>query len=75
MFKVEKNIPIKARKHGAKKYPFSEMAIGDSFFVPLSEYTNTGSARSSLYTAARREGVKITVRNTYCGNLRVWRIE
>ncbi|QLB38269.1 hypothetical protein phiGT1_57 [Sulfitobacter phage phiGT1] len=32
MFKIEKNIPMKAL---TSKYPFSEMVSGDSFFVPL----------------------------------------
>lgn len=32
MFKIEKNIPMKAL---TPKYPFSEMVSGDSFFVPL----------------------------------------
>ena len=30
MYEIEKNIPMKTRG----KYPFNEMEVGDSFFVP-----------------------------------------
>ena len=35
MFEVEKNVPIPRQQRRKKFYPFEEMEIGDSFFVPV----------------------------------------
>lgn len=64
--KVEKNIPI------PKKYPFAEMAVGDSFgLLP-------GVKRVSVSVAAKRygekHGMKFTVRLTPERTLRCWRV-
>jgi hypothetical protein len=38
MYEIEKNIPIiGCRWKRERKYPFLEMEVGDSFFVPLKE--------------------------------------
>ncbi len=38
MYEIEKNISIiKCRMKRERKYPFPEMEIGDSFFVPSNE--------------------------------------
>jgi hypothetical protein len=64
--KVEKNIPI------PKKYPFAEMAVGDSFgLLP-------GVKRVSVSVAAKRYGEKLgrvfTIRTMPDRTLRCWRV-
>ncbi len=60
------------------KYPFREMNIGDSFFVPLSGYKTEHTLRSTLYDAAKRRGkgenYRIIVRQVD-GGMRCWRIQ
>jgi hypothetical protein len=82
MFEVEKNIPVPAAKTGTQryraKYPFADMGVGDSFFVPVT-YTSTasemtrrlnsaiGCAHSAARTFKRRTGrddFAITCRST-----------
>lgn len=36
MIKIDKNIPCPPRRSGNDVYPFRQMAIGDSFYLPLS---------------------------------------
>jgi hypothetical protein len=50
------------------KYPFKDMKVGDSFFVP------GATGRSTLYSCARHYGVAVAVRRVD-GGLRVWRIK
>ena len=78
MFKIEKNIQMPAKRHKSTTYPFSEMEIGDSFFVKEGEINNP----HKLYTAnsyyGSRNNKKFTVRKTtengYIG-WRCWRIK
>ena len=48
--KVEKNIPVPVNVKSM--YPFKEMKVGDSFFVPLGE-TTEGCWRARIKSAAR----------------------
>ena len=73
MFKIEKKLPIpKANHTGAKKYPWREMAVGDSFFVPTPVKTATMRGQASMW------GIKLkgrfTVRDVE-GGVRVWRVK
>lgn len=69
-FKIEKGLPVPMRP-GARKFPFGEMEIGDSFFVP-------GAKIATVMTLARRAslrtGYKFTGR-TMDGGVRCWRVE
>ena len=63
---IDKNVPL------PKKYPFAQMAVGDSFLVPL------GTSRFAVGQAAKRygveHGVKFTVRQMPDGSFRCWRL-
>ena len=49
-YPVSKDIPIPEQTR--TKYPFRNMGVGDSFFVPMSDATSTEkNLRSSLYNA------------------------
>jgi len=72
--KIDKNVPLSRSSSGTPKYPWSDMQVGDSFFIPqISQRT-----RGGLYTCAQRAAaIKITVRSvTENGveGVRVWRI-
>lgn len=75
MIKIDKGIPVpKLGGSRPSKYPFSQMAVGDSFFC-------SGSSQSNLSTRARQVGrgmggkfsVRKAVENGVAG-FRVWRI-
>lgn len=52
--KIDKNVPIPSAQRKGSKYPWAQMQVGDSFFVP-------GKAKG-LYQAAKANNIKITVR-------------
>ena len=73
--KVDKGIPIPERRRGPgapEKYPWREMAVGDSFFVPGITSAKFGGTPLSMRNAGRvfarrswtEDGVK---------GVRVWR--
>jgi len=75
MYKIDKNVPPPDKTgRGMPKYPFGDMAVGDSV---LFEDERAGS-QSSPATSARqyglRNGVKFRCRIEGSG-VRVWRIE
>jgi hypothetical protein len=71
--KIDKDIPIPDYKRGAAKYPFGDMAIGDSFFI-LADTRGLNSLRSRASTAGRRGKKMFSVRKAENG-ARVWRVE
>lgn len=74
IFKIEKSIPIpEARGRRAKKYPFEQMEVGDSFFVPLEEGKSPSAIHASIATAKHRLGINLTTAREE-GGIRVWRI-
>lgn len=71
---VEKGIPIPEEKRGGKryrvsKYPWEQMEIGDSFFIPGCD-TQQFSSRISV--AQLRTGYTFTARTAPEG-VRIWR--
>jgi len=69
-FTIEKDVPLSG-KRGAKRYPFSEMEIGDSFCAPLGLYQSlNGSAREYQ---KRHSGVVFTLRKNE-NECRIWRL-
>ena len=64
--KIESGIP--APTGGRFKYPWAEMNVGDSFFVPGKNIGNIPITHATLKT-----GFKF-VRSTVDGGVRVWRI-
>lgn len=65
---VERGIPVPTR------YPFAEMAVGDSFLVPAHVKRSAVSVSALRYGKANG-GKRFTVRKTQEGALRCWRIK
>jgi hypothetical protein len=74
--KIESDVPLPPATGGAKKYPFDEMAIGQSFFIRTDELPKSGdkAVRSSATQAAKRLRMKFTMRQVKNG-VRLWRTE
>lgn len=75
-YTIEKNIPMPPRTGGAAKYPYADMAVGDSFLVPGKGNTK-GQKIVSSYTAfvAKKLGGGRKFATRIAGDdLRVWRI-
>ena len=70
---IDKRKPIPKRKGGCgpTKYPFREMAVGDSFFV-VGATTSKLIAAASYYGPKRFSARKVTERG-FLG-ARIWRI-
>lgn len=78
-FAIEKNIPMAQLASCSRKfYPFAEMEIGDSFFVPASaEYTTrqlVSRMGSSTRHAAKKHSPKKWACRKQADGVRVWRI-
>lgn len=72
MYKIEKNIEYPRNKD--RKYPFSVMKVGDSFFVPSADIKNRGIIANNAYNYAKRTGKKFRTQTTKDGGVRCWRI-
>lgn len=76
MIKVEYKIPITKSKR-VSRYPFANMAIGDSFFVKCGKKT-LATKRSSIYGAYCRyyeeDNIIVSIKKVD-GGLRCWRVE
>jgi hypothetical protein len=76
MYKVESNIEAPSFRRG-KKYPFADMAVGDSFLVPNSEITDItyrqNSIRGSALSYGKKNNAQFSTRRTEEG-LRCWRV-
>ena len=74
MYEIEKNVPV-AEPWGGYRYPFKQMEIGDSFFIPadgdLKKTKSSMASRATRYGA--RTGKRFVVRNVN-GGIRVWRV-
>jgi hypothetical protein len=64
MIEIEKDVPL---PHGRHKYPFDEMAVGDSFFA---EKVKAKSLRSIAW---RHRPKQFTIRKEEEG-VRCWRV-
>lgn len=78
IFKIEKNVALPpSRKTQARKrasiYPFAEMSIGDSFFVPLTaKKTNSVTGATNYYN--KKLAPKKFVCRSFKTGTRVWRV-
>ena len=84
--KIDDNVPVPVgsdRRSGERKYPLSEMKVGQSFFVPMEEGDDIKRMGNRMSQARqtyqkRNEGVRFTQRiweeNDTIG-IRVWRVE
>jgi len=74
MIEIEKGIPLPEVKRGRKgnyRYPWRDMAIGDSFLAPDADIRYMAA---SAVGARKRLGRRFACR-TVEGGVRVWRIE
>lgn len=73
MYAVEKGIPIPKPKSGGapSKYPWDQLAVGDSFLVP--DKTKKTFSSQLLYRG-KRNGCKYIARDVE-GGVRVWRVK
>lgn len=83
MYGIEKGIEMPAHTSRRRRYPFTDMEVGDSFFVPLDgrkaenlASSISGSARSGRAARAngRRYVTRTVVENGVKG-VRCWRVE
>ena len=72
---IEKNEPIPDRNVSVRRYPFREMEVGDSIFLPIPEgEAMWGAARVFQY---RNTGYNFTARKVQKDDVigyRVWRV-
>jgi hypothetical protein len=50
-YRIEKNVPLPTRTHGNTKYPFAQMAVGDSFEI---EYADRKRYQAAAYHFKKR---------------------
>lgn len=81
MYEIEKGIPIPNSIHGGgqpPKYPFEQMEIGDSFFIPC--HIKDKKTVQSNVASARKVAPKMKFTTKYVDEIpgqtgiRVWRI-
>lgn len=71
---VDKGLPIPApRGGGARKYPFRELEVGDSFFIPGKTRQQLKASISNASCDCRRFVTRGVVEHGVKG-LRVWRV-
>ena len=76
-FQVEKNVPLPMPgERASAKYPWRQMDVGDSFFVPgvkASKLTNAST--SFVHWARKRENITMQfAARTVEGGARIWRV-
>jgi hypothetical protein len=74
VIEIEKGIPLPPAgtgSHPNRKYPLTEMKIGDSFLI---QKGNQGSIRSHMTRQGRLLGRSFSVRQQTDGSFRCWRV-
>jgi len=72
MYKIEKSVPIPDPYEQRRKYPFSDMAPGDSFVVPK-EKANAAQAIGRRFVERHRPDMQVVQRTEPDGKgVRVW---
>jgi hypothetical protein len=73
MYTVDKSVPIPKIRQGTV-YPFAEMEVGDSFFVPVQEPSKASSIRACASAYGKKNNVVFSCKQVE-GGVRVWRVE
>ena len=73
MYEIERGVEMPVMKVKAK-YPFKDLAVGDSFFVPDADGLSGRRMHSTAYNYGKRYGMKFVARRVE-GGMRVWRQE
>ena len=75
MFEVESDIPIPRSGMGRPKYPWPDMKVGDSFFVPNRPDGSRPAVSSAASYQMGRSGKKATYSTRKeAGGVRIWRV-
>jgi hypothetical protein len=85
-FPIEKGIPVPPTISVSNRYPYADMDVGDSFFVPDTTLTAHGKPLkfSGLASMTSRKGTEMTealgktykfISRTVEGGFRVWRVK
>lgn len=69
-YSIESGTELPAARNGRSRYPFAQMAAGDSFVAPADE--NKG-VRSAAHSYGKRHEQTFTCRRQDDGSVRVWR--
>ena len=76
-YKIESNVEIPNNIRGKKKYnfPFSEMSVGESFFISgIGRTGEIAAAKRQMSLIKNKSEVEFTSK-TYPDGLRIWRIK
>lgn len=80
-YKVDSGVKKSSASKGKAKYPFADMGVNDSFFVPSSD-SSPQSVLQSAYQYGVRSGKKFSgerreeaVGNKKVKGVRIWRVE
>ena len=68
----EQNVPVPRARGGAKRYPFSQLKVGDSVLQPYATPEDAQRALKAAYRVAEYHGWRITSRKLPEG-VRIWR--
>ncbi len=61
-YKVEnKPVPRHNRRNDQQKYPFKEMKVGQSFFIPEPAFQQVARIRASASSYGKRTGMKFAI--------------
>lgn len=76
---IDKHVPLpETRTQRRSRYPFEQMAVGDSFFIRNADQTRFASVQQCASRRGRLDGTRFTVRKVTEGNqkgLRCWRVQ
>jgi hypothetical protein len=72
-YRIEKNISLWS-KAVRPKYPWAELEVGDSFFIPEDDFQPSITSTFTSWAKKHAPGAKITTRRVDGGH-RVWRVK
>lgn len=78
MLQVDKGVLLPASRQSsnrAPKYPWKQMSIGDSFFVPVEDMGRKEIIRKTVLSCAFRQKPMKFATRMQANGIRVWRIE
>ena len=57
-YKINKNVPLPKPSRLSNSFPWDDMEVGDSFFVPVNDVASLGSIRQTVYFSNRKRNPK-----------------
>jgi len=57
-YKINKNVPMPKPSQLSSMFPWDDMEVGDSFFVPHNDVQSSSSIRQTVYASNRRRKPK-----------------